>query len=244
MSLGPKVDSGGDSSVAYVIDSLGRKLYHPPEWKNSWISSKQSMSYQMDSPEKEAKGVLLFLHGFAQSSIFMRKKFISEIKKRKLDTDYTLLWPNGPIPLMGKKELRFAWYLFDSETKTYLTPPENSIQLIQGLVNELKLDKLPLWIVGYSQGGYLAPFLAYHLENAEKVVGISAEFKEEYLPERLDFKLDAVHGRLDEVVSCERSRISHQKIIQNKNQGHYTILENEGHSLSPSLISSALDFIS
>ena len=91
----------------------------------------------------------------------MKKKF------QKIYSSDNQLYINGIFPLapeikgeIPEIKLRFAWYFFNPLTKTYFIDPSVPEKTITNLIHHLNLQDYKITFLGYSQGGYLAPFIA------------------------------------------------------------------------------------
>src|SRR6185437_10372783 len=90
---------------------------------------------------------------------------------------------------------------------------------------------LPLRIVGFSQGGYLAPFLAERVPQARQVIGIHSTYLYEELGSTLSFRTDNIVGERDPIVEPEISRRSHAEVVRRSKGGEFICLPGIGHEL-------------
>ncbi|MBA2403149.1 MAG: hypothetical protein H0V66_00135 [Bdellovibrionales bacterium] len=146
------------------------------------------------------KSLTLLLHGLDERGlrIFRKiRKFISE--------DSYIIAPNGPFPIPRVRPERvdfgFSWYFFDPFTKQYIVDQTLALSLLTDLLKQANPHNLPVTIIGFSQGGYLAPLVGYAEKNTKHVIGIGCEFKTKYFPHPPEFTVDAIHGLMDTVVS-------------------------------------------
>jgi predicted esterase len=86
--------------------------------------------------------------------------------------------------------------------------------------------------VGFSQGGYLAPFVALNLTNVIQVVGIGAGYLNEELDQTPTFRWDGIHGDQDTVVQCPNARESHAQLAEKGIAGEFRVLPGVGHELN------------
>lgn len=180
------------------------------------------------------KPTVLLLHGYLQcgSSIFkLLDPFIPQ--------SYQVIAPNGLFPVArGVGEhitLRYTWYFFNPATNQYLIDMEQACDYLKHIAESFKLTSAPLIIIGYSQGGYLAPFAAQHLPSTTRVIGINCRFRAENLCNPLSFRLDAIHGLADVLVDPKRARGNHQEILNCGNKGTFHGIPNEGHRFTPAI---------
>ena len=55
-------------------------------------------------------------------------------------------------------------------------------------LKNLNLLNKELFIIGYSQGGYLAPFVGLKCPNTSAVIGINCNYKTEFFNQKINFK--------------------------------------------------------
>ena len=126
----------------------------------------------------------------------------------------------------------YSWYFYDFKTDEYIIDMETAIQYCIGLIRQLDLDKLPLRIIGFSQGGYLAPFVGLASSNTRQVIGIACRFLEDELSQVPAFQMDAVHGDQDDVIEFGPAQESHHRLIQKGAHGSFITVNNTGHRLT------------
>ncbi len=109
--------------------------------------------------------------------------------------------------------------------------------MVSGLLKDLNPGGIPVTIIGFSQGGYLAPYIGGVNSDVDHVIGIGSVFREMILDHGLDFRLDAIHGVDDKIVSMEKSQIYYNKIIKHAQGGSYYSLKGSEHSLDKNVLS-------
>jgi predicted esterase len=196
--------------------------------------------YVLRRPENP-RSLVILLHGYRLTGDFIYKQF-----SPGLPEDAVVLAPNGPYPVPDRKpdgsfRAGFSWYFFNPATPDrYFIDMENSIRLLEGMVNQLGLGDLPKTIVGYSQGGYLAPFVAARLSRVEQVVGVASEFLYEEMKGSLphwppSYRMDSIHGERDEVVSFESSKENHSRLSADGVRGEFKALKDVGHLIESAI---------
>jgi predicted esterase len=194
------------------------------DWKVNYRISKSS----------DPRRLILLLHGFREQGAVLFSRLRSCFRE-----DDLLLAPDAPFPAVMQTAAGlyqgFSWYFFDAESSTYLTPMEPAVRTLRALVERLQLSALPKWVVGYSQGGYLAPFIADRLERVERVVGLNCRFRDEALRAPLAYRLDGLHGALDETVDPERARRSHAALTLGEGAGEFHSIAGNGHEIGPAM---------
>jgi predicted esterase len=115
--------------------------------------------------------------------------------------------PNGPFPIPRPKENRLdyghSWYFYDKIEKKYFVNQDLAKFWLRDLLHILNPNKLPLTIIGFSQGGYLAPLAGEVIQETKLVVGIACEFRTTLIKKQLPFPLVAIHGSADEIIKPE-----------------------------------------
>jgi len=168
---------------------------------------------------------------------------------RKLETLFPpncmVIAPNAPFPQGIKKgdryELGFSWYFYESRSEGYFIDMKVACDFLAQAVRKKGFGDLPKTIVGFSQGGYLAPFAALAIGNVDQVIGVACEFLDEDLDEvgaaRLPFRVDGVCGVQDAVVSEEASRSSHQRLISKGSTGDFVSVDGSEHRIDGAVAS-------
>lgn len=177
---------------------------------------------------KSPKSVVLLLHGLNERGRRIYRKLGKFIPE-----DSIILAPNAPFPLTTGIELGsgHAWYFYDKSTQTYPIGPAVSLKLLTSLINQYNPQNLPVFIIGFSQGGYLAPQLAFRDPNVKAVIGIGCEFRRRFINHIPNFELYGIHGEQDSIISIENAR---EEITFLKNMGAKTKFSscNGGHEIT------------
>jgi predicted esterase len=176
---------------------------------------------------KNPKEVILLLHGYMLDGKFMFDTF-----QKHLQADKLIIAPNGPFLIPYKKGdeffPRYSWYFFDSQKKHFYIDFTPAASMLNNMLEKLA-PNLPVTIIGYSQGGYLAPKVAEFNSNVTKVIGMACTFRNERFEEQ-NIDYNQIHSKADLVVDYKESVSEFNKL---KKPGRYIELENEGHKLSP-----------
>jgi predicted esterase len=183
------------------------------------------------------KMLTIYLHGYADhGGSFTRRLFPEGYPQALAET--SALIPNGPFPVPVKTEdgwrEAYAWYFFDDSRQKMVISPETAINGILSLVAEFGYEHVPKALVGFSQGGYLAPYLAQRLNNVVTVVGIGTGYRTDFFGPlgKRDSKapsVHAIHGVGDTVFPLETAKAAHQKVIELGFQGNFHSVENGTH---------------
>ncbi|CAM2005889.1 alpha/beta hydrolase [Acanthopleuribacter pedis] len=192
-----------------------------------------SVNYETQGPE-DAEEMWLLLHGYQQ-----RGSVVLEKLKPYCPDSVRLVAPDAPFPAPHQSaagwRMGFAWYLFDPATQIYHVPMEPAVALLRAFVAGIRGRARRIRVIGYSQGGYLAPFAARALTNIVQAVGINCRFRDESLKEILPFPLDAVHGKRDALVDLARSMQSHGQLLKIGNTGRFVTVEQAGHGINDAI---------
>ncbi len=183
----------------------------------------------------EPKEVYLLLHGLGERGKRIYRKFVSTLPK-----DAVILAPNGPFPIAGTRngEVRYtyAWYFYDRASAQYLVNQTLAVSWLKSLIETLDLDHLPLTIIGFSQGGYLAPFVGQELKQTKHVIGIGCEFRTPLLKDHFDFKLSAVHGLQDKTILPEWAEREVKNLVSKNVDCHYYPVADTAHEISSPVV--------
>lgn len=213
------------------------------DFGRQWIQASLPFDYRMraapggESPEE----VIILLHGFAESG----ERIFSKLEP-VLPTRALVLAPNAVFPMAhknaaGEYKMVHAWYFYDPGSKQYVIDMRVALDYLATGLKTLGLAHLPKRIIGFSQGGYLAPFAALRLGNVRQVVGVACEYLVEELfselkaGEQAPFRIDGVHGALDEIVQLEESRLSHAELAHQGIEGEFVVLEKSAHRFDPAI---------
>ena len=159
-----------------------------------------------------SKNALLVLHGFSDHGQAAKKRLLGWEPK----ASHTILAPNGLFPVPVKKadgyRKAYAWYFRDPDTGLELVSPEFAADVIMRLINKLGMLDLDWKILGFSQGGFLAPYLVRAGLNAKNIISVGAAYRPDAYAGLPAVKLSAIHGEADDIVSFATAQSSFEKI--------------------------------
>jgi predicted esterase len=187
---------------------------------------------KVDAPTE----LVLLLHGYQQTGKHLFEKLVDSCPPSAV-----VLAPNAPFPIPERKpdgsyRIGFSWYFYNPAIDDYFIDMRISIDFLSSLVKELGFEALPKRIVGFSQGGYLAPFVAARLSEGRQVVGMGCELLGTEMKEvgiwPPKFRMDAIHGELDEVVALAGAQRSHAQLIEQGVRGEFVTLTGVGHRIT------------
>lgn len=188
--------------------------------------------------ENVARRVILLLHGYEQDGAGLLKRCAAA-----LPADALAVAPDGLFPLPRKVERRyrvgFSWYFYDPYQDEYFVDPAPGVAFLRAVLERINPQRLPVTVVGFSQGGYLAPFLAQVQSEIDQVIGMGCQFLEDEFDVRAlaarGCRMDAIHGARDEVVAPEAAKRSHQALKRAGVPGEFRLLEATGHKIDEAM---------
>ena len=127
------------------------------------------------SPSKKP-GVVICLHGYQDHALSM----IRRIGWWEKELPFQILAINGPFPVPiwtadGFKEA-YSWYFRDTSRDLEFVSPATTASRLKCLVGDLSLAEIPKVIFGFSQGGFLASYVATELENVRGIIGLGCGY--------------------------------------------------------------------
>ncbi len=212
------------------------------------ISGKTSFKIEVpykliETGEKGAKPLIVYLHGFSQN-IDGFEKIINSLTELN---GYHLLI-QAPYPIYDKtrtkkvKDWGRSWYLYDGEQPQFVKSLELASEFIQDIIDGLlpNIDVSRLCLFGYSMGGYLAGyFMLSRWKHVNEAIIIGARIKTEVFTDRLDdakhINVLALHGTEDKSVFPEPQRNEIERLKKAGFHAEFKLLEAQ-HKLSQSFI--------
>jgi len=175
--------------------------------RTTQLEVRLSTSYLYDPADHSKKG-LLVLHGFSDHA--------RSVKKRLLGSEpvngFHVFVPNGLFPSPTKRESEFregyAWYFRDPSSGKQMTSPEFAAQSLIKLIQQVGLGHLEWTVLGFSQGGFFAPFLVRAGLLCQRIIGVGAAFRPEAYEGISNVQVFGVHGEKDLIVPFEQAKTS------------------------------------
>ena len=210
------------------------------KYQTQYIPSKYRVDYLF---EDKGGPIYICLHGYGQSADNFYPLIESALPKNS-----SILVPNGPYPLPGKARtiecLGFAWYFYDTKSKQYYVPYEIPANIIKDLLIDLNLGHRQKIIIGYSQGGYLAPFLAQELTSIEKVICINSSFRPDLMQKtNEDFKVHAINGSDDDMVNPIEAQKKHEALDSLNRRGEFKLLKDTNHRINDEILKELKNYL-
>lgn len=182
------------------------------KWQFTSFAQLEGVVRRVENPEE----VILLLHGLGERGKRIFRKLHPYLPKEAL-----IIAPNGPFPLQRNKqhkvEFGHSWYFYDKIEKKYFINQDLAKFWLRDLLKIENPNSLPVTIIGFSQGGYLAPLAGKEIAETKLIIGIACEFRTTLIHEKLPFDMVAIHGEQDEVIpaSMAKNEISLLKNIGN-----------------------------
>jgi predicted esterase len=198
------------------------------------FSSRTLFDYHLRS-DSSPKRLFLLLHGYTETGKKIFNKIASVLPK-----DAAILAPNGPYPMPFKTPQGYkvgcSWYFYDPASTEYFIDMSVAVDFLENGLKQLGLLSIPKTIIGFSQGGYLAPIAGQKLGRVEQVIGIGCEYLTEEFPPGIQFPIDAIHGGKDEIVSPESAQVSHARLKEAGISGTFHLLPETPHAIDSAVL--------
>ena len=209
-----------------------------------WVSAPLPFDAASIAPADGAppRELILMLHGYAETGARMLKKLAAALPGELQGSALTLA-PNGPFLMPHRTEQGYAatysWYFYDPGTDEYAVDMRTSVEFLRRALESLGLAELPTRIIGFSQGGFLSPIAAAGLGQVRQFIGIGCEYLVDEIPGpipgSMPYRVDAVHGSLDEAVSLESARSSHRRLMELGVRGSFHCVDGSGHRIDDAI---------
>lgn len=211
--------------------------------KGDWQAQVATQGKFIRRPAGAGDPIVLLVHGFQQTGERFFKQVVSAIPE-----NFEVLAVDGPFPVpfqgeSGKWVLGYSWYFYSHRHKVYYVPMSAGVNFLCGWLQDQGLASRVQKVVGFSQGGYLAPFVAKKLSKVDQVIGIHSRFRYEELTDPQDYRLDCLHGEDDPLVEPDYSQDSHDKLLEMGWKGEYRLLPGVGHSISAEVLEGLTDML-
>lgn len=181
------------------------------------------------------KRIIILLHGYMLDGQYILNKF-----KDSLPSDSLIIAPNGPFLVPQKKGEeyfpRFSWYFFDPNKKTFYINYEPAANFVINLLEKINTNNLPITIIGYSQGGYLAPKVAENHPLVDSVIGVSCIFRKSRFDLNDKVIYSQIHGDNDLVVSIEEALEEWESIKNSHKDNQFIKVPDSGHRIDSELL--------
>ena len=190
--------------------------------------------YSLSAAPADSGGVVICLHGYQDHALSMIRR-LGWWENTGLP--FQVLAVNGPFPVPiwladGFKEA-YSWYFRDTERDLEFVSPVTTAQRLTQLIADLNLSATPKVIFGFSQGGFLAPYLAAQLGRVAGIIGYGCGYPAEIYAKTHGIKVYAVHGELDERVPPAPARADFDKVLAAGHLGEFHLIPKLTHKVEP-----------
>ncbi len=191
----------------------------------------------------QAQDLILLLHGYCQSA----KSFSYLLEESLHDKNWICVQAPFPVPVVTKLRtlMGYSWYFFDMKENQFYVPMSVATDYLTAVLDAMGVLPRIRRVVGFSQGGFLAPFASLNLPNVAQVIVIGGRLKlEEFqiaAAQRdfwsaetqfcLPFRLDHIHGELDTQVDFLLSQQVDQEARQRGIVGQFAAVPKAGHDI-------------
>ncbi len=190
---------------------------------------------------QECVDAVVVLHGFAENAEIIYEKLKQVLPKTK-----QIIIPNGIFPLPKKAQdtynLRFAWYFYDPQKDYYFIDYDIPANIINNLLAQLKINS-KVTFVGFSQGGYLAPFCGIVYENTEQVITLNASLRLEKFESFPYFPIYCLNGDGDNLVDPYLAKERFEKLTSKGMQGAFELITETNHEINDRMLFSLRKFL-
>jgi predicted esterase len=196
--------------------------------------------------------LILLLHGFAETGERLLRKLAPAIEAARNEPpllERTLvLAPNAPFLMPHKTErgygATYSWYFYSPENDEYVIDMAPATEFLRSGLERLGLLALPKRIIGFSQGGFLAPVAAPRLGSVRQLIAIGTEILVDEIPGGIPagvpYRVDQIHGAQDTSVNPEAARRAHDRLMAAGVAGSFELLRGVGHPIEENVRNSVI----
>lgn len=209
-----------------------KRLHRTSEekWLFTSFAEMHGVTRRVDSPEE----VILLLHGLGERGKRIFRKLLPYLPENAL-----VIAPNGPFPIRRNKTDRMdfghSWYFYDKTERKYFINQDLAKYWLRDLLKIENPESLPVTIIGFSQGGYLAPLAGKEISETRLIVGLACEFRTTLIAVKLPFPLVAVHGDKDEIVTLSSALQESTKLKEIGIEVDFNIIKDAAHEITPEM---------
>jgi predicted esterase len=197
------------------------------KWEFTSFAELSGVVRRVSAPDE----VVLLLHGLGERGKRIYRKLLPYLPSNAL-----IIAPNGPFPLPRNKEGRMdfghSWYFYDKLEKKYFINQDLAKFWLRDLMKLENPDQLPVTIIGFSQGGYLAPLAGVEIAQTKLIIGLACEFRETLIQDKLPFPMVAIHGQKDEIITSNSALTEIQKLKKIGINVDFHLVQEAGHEIT------------
>jgi phospholipase/carboxylesterase len=220
------------------------------EWLGGASSFVRAVPYRLWKPAAGGSHLLVALHGMGEDEVRMEDR-LSRLTSLRL----AVLVPRAPYPfeLRDGERIRIghAWYQYDGDAARFVASMDEVREYVFPLIDRVAracgTDPRRSIMLGYSQGAYLAYYLALrHPDRFAGVVGIAGRPKDEVLESVLPAARGArvlhLHGESDRVVSAAACRESVEALSAHGIVVDFRVVPG-GHEISAAMVDAVAEWL-
>lgn len=175
---------------------------------------------------------VLLLHGFMQTA----DRFAKQVEKPLRQAGLGFVALEAPYPvykqLPDRYQVGYSWYFYDPIQKTHVIPKEVGARFVKQTLQQLNMMEQIDCVCGFSQGAYLAPFVANLLPKVSKVIGIGGRFHADDFRGAPSYDLALIHGEEDQVVEFEPTRAEKERLVEKGINCELVCVPGAGHEVN------------
>lgn len=201
------------------------------KWPSRKYAFSLPMRYNLWGPKD--RGTVICLHGYQDHALSM----VRRLGWWEKELPFQVLAVNAPFPVPiwtaeGFKEA-YSWYFRDTERGFTIISPAETAERVYDLAHELGVTEGPLVIFGFSQGGYLAPFVAPHLKTLKSIISLGSGYPAEPYKGLKGINVYGLHGDKDERIPIAASQEAHAQLMRSGFGGEWITLPGLTHKVDP-----------
>lgn len=200
---------------------------HEEKWQFNSYAELRGYVRRVENPEE----VILLLHGLGERGKRIYRKLINSLPEKAL-----VIAPDGPFPIRREKsdklDFGHSWYFYDKFEQKYFITQDLAKFWLRDLLHIENPGKLPVTIIGFSQGGYLSPVAGKEIKETKLIVGIACEFRTTLIHEKPSFPMAQIHGTKDEIVRMESALAENEKLKTLGIEVDFYSVENSAHEIT------------
>ena len=210
--------------------------------EESWQFNALATQTGIYNPGHEPKEAFLLLHGLTERGRRIYRKLLTAIPEGSL-----IIAPNGPFPMPRMKEnkmdMGYAWYIFDRFEGKYIINKTWAISCLKEIVKISNPQKLPLTIIGFSQGGYVGWEAGLEIPETKLMIGLGCEFRAALFKSAPPFPLVAIHGSHDPVIPPAKAMAEIETLKEKKIHCDWHLIEGTTHEISTGVVNQVKEVI-
>lgn len=219
----------------------------PLDWSHGMAAMHWEVPYRL---HRGTGTLVVGLHGMGEHDGVMARRLAP-----LADRGHALLVPRGPHPLEIRRPDRirigYAWYHYDGDEGRFLASMDRAARFLFPLVDEIREGDggrpRRTVLVGFSQGAYLAYYLALrHPDRFAGVCGIAGRAKPEVLGDHLadarGVRVLHLHGEDDAAVSPDPCRASIEALAAAGLDARFELVPG-GHDVTPDTVARVATWI-